>query len=363
MTYTHGHHESVLRSHRWRTVENSAAYVASQFVSGASVLDVGCGPGTITIDIARRVAPGRVVGIDASADVIEQARRNGAGVDNVEFTTGDVYALDFADASFDVVHAHQVLQHLPDPVGALREMRRVCKPDGVVAARDSDYAAFTWYPGDPVLEAWLALYRQIARANRGEPDAGRHLLQWAHAAGFSDVAPGASAWCFATPEQRDLVGRSLGRPHDDLGHRRPGRARRIRDPRRARGDGRGVANVGRPPRRLVRRPPRRDHLPPVARDDAVHGTVSTPRGHGMPHGRFIVCTSLLAISTTKTRNSAWTLHRLHVTYRGHRQSAVDHEGLAGDELGVVAREEHARRRRGPRARASTSSRSARSCPR
>ncbi len=202
MSYTHGHHESVLRSHRWRTVENSAAYLAPRLVPGTRVLDVGCGPGTITVDIARRVAPGHVVGIDASADVIAQAARDAADVDNVAFATGDVYALDFPDASFDVVHAHQVLQHLPDPVGALRETRRVCKPDGVVAARDSDYSAFTWYPRSPTLDAWLSLYDNIARANRGEPDAGRVLLAWANAAGFSKVEPSASAWCFATPEDR-----------------------------------------------------------------------------------------------------------------------------------------------------------------
>src|SRR5437016_6053020 len=179
MTYTHGHHESVLRSHRWRTVDNSAAYAASYFVAGASVLDVGCGPGTITLDIARRVAPGKVIGIDASADVIAQAQRDAAEVENVEFATGDIYALDFADASFDVVHAHQVLQHVPDPVGALREMRRVCKPDGVVAARDGDYGAYRWYPDEPEIDRWLELYRVIARHNRGEPDAGRKLMAWA----------------------------------------------------------------------------------------------------------------------------------------------------------------------------------------
>jgi SAM-dependent methyltransferase len=202
MTYTHGHHESVLRSHRWRTVENSAAYVAPHFVAGARVLDVGCGPGTITLDIARRVAPGTVIGVDASAEVIDQARRDAVGVDNVEFAVGDVYALDVPDASFDVVHAHQVLQHLPDPVGALREMKRVCKADGVVAARDGDYGAYRWYPDEPDIDRWLEVYRNIARTNLGEPDAGRFLLAWGHAAGFSNVQPSASVWCFATPDDR-----------------------------------------------------------------------------------------------------------------------------------------------------------------
>ena len=122
MTYTHGHHESVLRSHKWRTVDNSAAYLAPHLTSGTQVLDVGCGPGTITADIGRRVAPGRVLGIDASAAVIEDARRNAGGGSNVEFAVGDLYALEIADGTFDVVHAHQVLQHLPDPVRALREI-------------------------------------------------------------------------------------------------------------------------------------------------------------------------------------------------------------------------------------------------
>jgi SAM-dependent methyltransferase len=113
-----------------------------------------------------------------------------------------VYALPYADDSFDVVHAHQVLQHLADPVAALREMRRVCRAGGVVAARDSDYAAMTWFPESPRLGHWLDLYRTLARANRAEPDAGRWLLHWAHAAGFTAVESSASAWCYATPDER-----------------------------------------------------------------------------------------------------------------------------------------------------------------
>jgi hypothetical protein len=79
----------------------------------------------------------------------------------------------------------------------LREMRRVCVPGGLVAVRDADYSAMTWHPPSAALTRWLQLYQQVARSNGGEPDAGRRLLGWAHAAGFSDVDSSASAWCFA----------------------------------------------------------------------------------------------------------------------------------------------------------------------
>jgi ubiquinone/menaquinone biosynthesis C-methylase UbiE len=136
-TYSHGHHESVLRSHRWRTVENSAAYLAPHLAPGLDLLDVGCGPGNLTAALARRVAPGRVVGLDRAPDVVAAAAADFTA-DNLAFTTGDVYALDYPDASFDIVHAHQVLQHITDPVAALRDLRRVLRPGGLLAARDSD---------------------------------------------------------------------------------------------------------------------------------------------------------------------------------------------------------------------------------
>src|SRR2546423_5424413 len=104
MTYTHGHHESVLRSHKWRTADNSAAYLAPHLTTGTSVLDLGCGPGTITADIGRRVAPGRVLGIDASTDVIEEAHREAGAGSEVEFSVGNIYALEIDDHTFDVVH-------------------------------------------------------------------------------------------------------------------------------------------------------------------------------------------------------------------------------------------------------------------
>ncbi|MET0694848.1 MAG: methyltransferase domain-containing protein [Propionibacteriaceae bacterium] len=197
--YSHGHHDSVLRSHRWRTAENSAGYLLPHLRAGDQLLDIGSGPGTITLDLASRLSAGRVVGIDNAAEAVAAAREQAAstGADRVEFAIGDVYALDFADDTFDVVHAHQVLQHLSDPVAALREMRRVCRPGGLVAARDADYAAMTWHPEEPGVTRWLDLYRRVARSNSGEPDAGRRMRSWAQQAGFSEINATASAWCFA----------------------------------------------------------------------------------------------------------------------------------------------------------------------
>jgi SAM-dependent methyltransferase len=206
--YTHGHHESVLRSHRWRTADNSAAYLLPHLAPGMSLLDVGAGPGTITVDLASRLVPGLVTALEATPEALALSRAEAAraGRTNISFVVSDVHALDLDDDTFDVVHAHQVLQHVADPVKALGEMRRVCRPGGVVAARDSDYAAFTWFPRLSELDEWLALYRRVARGTGGEPDAGRRLLSWARAAGFTDVTPTASTWLFATPEDRGWWG-------------------------------------------------------------------------------------------------------------------------------------------------------------
>ena len=202
-TYTHGHHESVLRSHRWRTASNSAAYLLPHLRPGMSLLDVGAGPGTITADLAHLVDPRDRAG----------ARRKRAGTSpvpvaghakNVDFVVGDVHALDFPDDTFDVVHAHQVLQHVADPVKALTEMapghqagrhrrgtrqrlRRVHLVSG---------SCPSWTSGWRSTSGWPA-------TNGGEPDAGRRLLSWAQAAGLDrGHADARSTWLFATAEDR-----------------------------------------------------------------------------------------------------------------------------------------------------------------
>lgn len=199
--YLHGHPEPVLRSHRWRTAENSAAHLLPHLRAGDRVLDVGCGPGTITVDLAGRLGSGEVIGVDDAFEVVAQAAGGGAEVDNASFGLADLYDLPFEDDRFDVVHAHQVLQHLVDPVAALEEMARVTRPGGLLAVRDSDYGAFTWAPDIAGLHDWLARYRSIARSLDAEPDAGRYLLGWCLDAGLTDVTPSASVWCF-TGEDR-----------------------------------------------------------------------------------------------------------------------------------------------------------------
>ena len=199
--YTHGHEQATLASHGARTAANSAAYLLPVLASGMSLLDVGCGPGTITLDLAEIVAPGLVVGVENVEAPLVAARDAATrrGDRSTRFQVGDALALPFDDDSFDVAHAHQVLQHLTDPVAALEEMARVCKPGGWIAARDADYAAMAWYPELAGLEEWRRVYRAAARANGAEPDAGRRMRAWATAAGLAGARFTASVWNYADP--------------------------------------------------------------------------------------------------------------------------------------------------------------------
>ena len=206
-TYTHGHHAAVLRSHRSRTAANSAAYLLPQLRPGATLLDVGCGPATLTADLAGHIAPGHVVGIDVSESVIAQATQLLAdrGVRNVSLRAGDFRELGTEPARFGVVHAHQVLQHLSDPIGALRAMGDLAADGGVIAVRDSDYPAMFWAPDDAALARWSQIYCAVARHNRAEPAAGRHLVGWAAEAGLCDIAYSTSTWSYATRAELDWL--------------------------------------------------------------------------------------------------------------------------------------------------------------
>lgn len=211
--YLHGHHASVLRSHSWRTVENSCPHLLPYLNNPSlKILDVGCGPGTITTDLASRVPQGFVVGIDPSAEVIQKARDHAdkQGVTNVRFEVGDIFSWEKLDgigaSSFDIVHAHQVLQHLQDPLGAMVELKKLTKPDGIVAVRDVDYSAMNWYPESDGLQKWKELYLAVAKSLKFDPNIGKRLHAVAMQAGYkrSDVEASVAAWTFSTPEEREF---------------------------------------------------------------------------------------------------------------------------------------------------------------
>ncbi|MDN5794196.1 MAG: methyltransferase domain-containing protein [Intrasporangium sp.] len=201
--YLHGHGPSVIASHTTRTAADSAAYLLPHLRAADALLDVGCGPGTITLDLAAAVAPGTVIGIDAvEAPLIGARRRASARGDRqTAFAVADVSELPWDAGRFDVVHAHQVLQHLTDPVAALREMGRVTRAGGIVAVRDADYGSMVWYPEPPGMTRWMEVYQAAARANHAEPNAGRRLTGWSHAAGLTELTASASTWSYTTPEQ------------------------------------------------------------------------------------------------------------------------------------------------------------------
>lgn len=205
-TYTHGHHRSVIAHHGSRSVEDSAAFLLPHLRPGLRLLDIGCGPGSITVGLARRVEPGSVVGLDVVDTILKTANETveRSGVTNVEIRHGSVYALDFEDDAFDVVYAHQVLQHLTDPVVALRQMARVVCPGGLVAVRDVDYGTFAWHPPHPMLTRWLELYHEVTAHNDAEADAGRYLLSWCIEAGLDDLTISTSSWSYG-----DAAGRAF----------------------------------------------------------------------------------------------------------------------------------------------------------
>jgi len=198
--YTHGHHGSVTRAHSIRRASDSASFVLPRLKSPMRLLDFGCGPGTITIDLAEHLLPnGSVVGIDNSRTVIDQARLRSdeKRTDNVSFEVRNIYETGYSAKTFDVVYAHQVLQHLSEPVMALSEAKRVLKPKGICAVREVDWGSSALWPPDERLLAFLDVYSRVAACNGGNASAGRQLKEWFMQAEFSELEITTSNWSFS----------------------------------------------------------------------------------------------------------------------------------------------------------------------
>jgi len=172
---------------RDRTAAHWVGFFLPHLRSGMSLLDCGCGVGSITLDLARLVAPGQVVGIDIDPQQVELARSlsNDRGIANVRFETGNVYALPFPAASFDAVLAHTLLLHLNDPLRALCQMRRVLRPGGVIGVADDDYGTVVSSSSSPLLSRLGELWVRLLQHNGGSPYYARHLRRLLLEAGFA----------------------------------------------------------------------------------------------------------------------------------------------------------------------------------
>ncbi len=190
-------------AHARRTAARNAAFLLPHLHPGMTLLDAGCGPGSITLGLAEALAPGAVTGIDANANVIATARALASerAITNVRFEAGDVCALPFEHARFDAAFMHAVLQHLSDPLAALREVRRVLKPGAVIGVADADLAyGHMIYPTSPALDAALDLTVRLRIASGGTPNAGRRLRALLEDAGFVGTAASVVAECEGTSE-------------------------------------------------------------------------------------------------------------------------------------------------------------------
>jgi ubiquinone/menaquinone biosynthesis C-methylase UbiE len=197
--YTHGY-GSVAAAHLKRSADKDAAFFLPHLRPGMRLLDCGCGPGAIALGLAAIVSPGETVGVDVEPSLVEQARALAAerGVANVRFEVGSAYDLPFPDGSFDAVFANMVLHHLREPVTALREMRRVLKPGGIVGVRDSDYSCMLITPPGSGMEQFFQFYLRVWEENGGSPRAARFMRGWLREAGFTRTEASATVDCNGT---------------------------------------------------------------------------------------------------------------------------------------------------------------------
>lgn len=200
--YKKGFHKSVADTHAGRTVENSSKFTLSVLKPDFKVLDVGSGPGTITVDFAQRYLTkdgGSIIGIEPTQELIDQAdaykKEAAPELKNVKFQLGSVYKIPFDNDTFDLVHAHQVVVHLQDPILALQEMKRVTKPGGFVCVKDGDLESSIITPEkyEPLKQSRLL---KAKNSNSTDIRGGRRLRERAIRAGYEpeNIVSSLSYW-------------------------------------------------------------------------------------------------------------------------------------------------------------------------
>lgn len=201
--YSAGYGDELVGLFKGRTVSKEASFFVPYLNPGMTLLDCGSGPGTISVGLAKVIAPGRVIGIDMEISQVEAAQAHAleCGVSNVQFEPANVYELPFSDASFDAAFVHCVLQHLKNPLNALREIYRILKPGGIIGVRDDDRGALLIAPPCPQMEKLIALLGKHMEYCGGNPYVGRHHRKLLRQAGFIRTKASASCGYHGTLEE------------------------------------------------------------------------------------------------------------------------------------------------------------------
>lgn len=205
--YSGGYSPLIIDQFKQRAFAKQGAFLMPYLTAGLTVLDCGCGPGSMTLDMAELVNPGKVFGIDCSSIQIAQAclLQQQRGIANVSFTTGSAYQLPFNDAQFDVVFAHAVLYHLRFPEQALAEFRRVLKPNGLVALRNVCQTGDIMVPMSTDLAAAWRTIDQVFTYQGGDIRLGAQHKKLLLEQGFRDITVSCSYDMFATAAEKDSI--------------------------------------------------------------------------------------------------------------------------------------------------------------
>ena len=196
--YTPGYSPVAIRYMMRRYAARDAAFFIPVLKPGMSLLDCGCGPGTITIGLAEVVARGAVVGVDVESSQVAQATKTvqARGLRNIRIQQASVYRLPFPDNTFHAVFSHALFEHLADPSAALSEIRRVLMPGGLIGIASPDWGGVLISPPDAEVDQAMQLYTLLQTRNGGNPFVGRELGPLLQAAGFVDITLAATYDCY-----------------------------------------------------------------------------------------------------------------------------------------------------------------------
>lgn len=205
--YSGGYSPLIINQFKMRSLAEQGAFLVPYLKPGLKVLDCGCGPGSMTLDIAELVNPGHVFGIDSSPIQIEEALllQKERGITNAAFETASAYQIPYPDETFDVVFAHAVLYHLQKPNDALSEFRRVLKPNGLVALRDACHTGDMMIPETHGLTAVWETIEKVFTYQRGDINFGSKHHQILLDAGFRDISVGCTYDMFSSEVEKKSI--------------------------------------------------------------------------------------------------------------------------------------------------------------